>query len=312
MTKVANVQKRFKFKSRKACICGSLLKFSNAHLYVQHAWGPVRFLRCARCWSWCQSPQIVPSSLAALYDSDAYQGSAQKLGTAYENYEADEVHRYQEAQARLRFDIEPWLINHPSSILEIGCASGTLLAAARDRGHRVAGLDLSSRFSEQAKRLNKLNVRVGNVLKFTCRKKKYDAVFIFGTVSNLPDLEKVLRKIRGLINREGKLFINFPDSLSFIAKVYAEKMWMFSPTVITFPSSRGLVLCAKNAGWRIEEDKTDWQRPSLRKLFKHSRISFVLPAFLTKNLGNSLFPFRIPIPGIRFFRLSPIANYLSI
>ena len=307
MGKKAFVHSEFRYKDRLTCICGSSLKKGNTQLLFKHAWGAIRFLRCGVCSSWCQSPQIDSSSLASWYDSDQYQGSAQQGGTAYKNYEADEAQRYKEAQKRFRYDIEPCLKLRPSSILEIGCASGTLLAAAKDLGYRVDGVDLSPRFSEQAKRLNGLDVRIGNVLDLP-EQKKYDAVLIFGAVSNFTDLGKIFKKIRRLVHRESKLFINFPDSSSWIAKLYAEKIWMFAPSVITYASTRGLVSCAQKAGWQIEIERIDWQQPSFRKLFKHTKFSAVLPSILTKKLERFLFPFRIPIPGVRFLRLSQIAK----
>ena len=292
------------------CICGSSLKKSSAQLFFKHDWGAIRFLRCGVCSSWCQSPQIDPSSMVSWYDSDQYQGSAQQGGTTYKNYEADEVQRYKEAQKRFRYDIEPYLKLGSSSILEIGCASGTLLAVARDRGHRVHGVDLSPRFSEQAKRLNNLDVHIGNVLDLP-EHKKYHAILVFGALSNMNDLNKVFRKIRRLIRCDGKLFINFPDSRSWIAKLYGRKMWMFAPSVITYASSHGLALCAQRAGWQIDVKRIDWQQPSFLKLINHTKVSTVLPRSMIKKLETSLFPFRIPIPGVQFLRLSPIVNSVS-
>lgn len=298
-------QQQFAFQSQSVCICGACLDSAVHSRVVKHHWGEICFHLCWRCGSWCQSPQVTTDSLVAWYDSDLYQGSDGHSGVAYDNYEADEFQRLAEARDRFSRYIAPWLSRSPADILEIGCASGSLLAVARQAGNRVTGVDLSSRFAEQARRLNQLEVNVGNFLQLPLPERAFDAVFLFGTASNLRDLPKALRRIRRLIREDGRVFLNFPHSDSWPARIYGRNFWMFAPSVATFASTAGMSRCAANNGWTVEALSLDHQRPSFRKLIKHTKLAHVLPEFLTKLVSPRLMPVSIPIPAVKFARLRP-------
>lgn len=296
-------QSRFAFRSQPVCICGAQLDSAVARRVIKHHWGEICFHSCSGCGSWCQSPQVTPASLAAWYDSDLYQGSDGRSGVAYDNYEADESHRLAEARERFSRDIVPWCSHSSADILEIGCASGSLLAIARQAGNQVTGVDLSARFAEQARRLNQLEVIVGDFLQLPLPERVFDAVLLFGTASNLPDLPEAFRRIRRLIKEDGRVFLNFPHSDSWPARIYGRNFWMFAPSVATFASTAGMSRCAANNGWTVEALSLDHQRPSFRKLIKHTKLAHVLPEFLTKLVSPRLMPVSIPIPAVKFARL---------
>ena len=306
MGKGTSSQPRFVFRSQSVCICGTRLDSAVHSHVIKHHWGEICFYSCSWCGTWCQSPQVTTASLVAWYDSDLYQGSDGRSGVAYDNYEADESQRLAEARDRFSRYIAPWLSKSPADILEIGCASGSLLAVARQAGNRVTGVDLSSRFAEQARRLNQLEVNVGNFLQMPLPERAFDAVFLFGTASNLRDLPKALRRIRRLIREDGRVFLNFPHSDSWPARIYGRHFWMFAPSVATFASTAGMCRCVTNNGWSIEALSLDYQRPSFGKLIKHTKLADVLPESLTKLVSPRLLPVSIPIPAVKFARLRPV------
>ena len=64
--------------------------------------------------------------------------------------------RKQEAQRRIRREIKPLLAE--GSVLEIGCASGSFLAAMRENNYKIAGIDISQEFARQAKEINNIDI----------------------------------------------------------------------------------------------------------------------------------------------------------
>ncbi len=305
MTDTPSPAPHFTYRPRPECICGGRLAEASATRVIAHAWGDLSFLSCPQCGSWCQSPQVTPTALAAWYDSDLYQGADGRDGSAYENYEADESQRLAEARERFARDIAPWLRRRPAAILEIGCASGSLLVAAREAGHEVTGIDLSPRFAEQARRLNRLEVLVGDFLRLPLPDAAYDAVLLFGTASNLSDLPESLRRIRRLVRPDGHAFLNFPHSDSWTARLYGRHFWMFAPSAATFASTAGMARCATQNGWTVETLTLDRQRPGFRKLIKHAKLTPVLPRAVARSLGSRLVPVSLPIPAVKFARLRP-------
>ena len=308
MGNVLSPKPGFAFQLRPACICGARLDGAVAPRVIRHCWGDIQFQCCPQCGSWCQSPQVTPVSLADWYDSDFYQGSGGHSGDAYDNYEADEPQRHAESRQRFARDISPWLNHRPANILEIGCASGSLLAVAREAGHQVTGVDLSARFAEQARRLNRLEIVVGDFLHIPLPEYTYDAVLLFGTASNLVDFPQSLRRIRQLMRPNGRMFLNFPHSDSWLARLYGRQFWMFAPSVATFASTAGMARCATHNGWTVEALSLDHQRPSFRKLIKHTKLAHVLPEALTKLVSSRLLPVSLPIPAVKLARLRPVGD----
>ncbi len=143
----------FEYIGISSCIaCKRPHSGSARRIEKQFPWGRATFVQCQSCGSWCQSPQITPSSLKAWFDSADYQGSASQAGAAYINYLEDEPSRRDEARVRFRRDLMDHLADG-AKVLELGCASGSLLSVIRDHGCEVVGVDLSQKFVEAAKRL---------------------------------------------------------------------------------------------------------------------------------------------------------------
>ena len=297
---------QFAFAGRPHCICAIPLPEKPQSVRKTFAWGDIRFARCTSCGSWCQSPQITPASLAQWYDSDQYQGSATQRGTAYSNYLQDEDHRLGEARQRYRSDLAEYLPSSSAKVLEIGCATGSLLKVIRDAGHEVFGIDLSQRFADAAKQVHGLDVQVSDILSADAPDGYFDMVFLFGTISNLSDIPGAIARIRRLLKPDGVLVANFPAADSLVARLYGERFWMFAPSVNTFMTTKGCAAILKEGGFSVLESATDFQAPSLHKLFNHAKFGALLPVLDALGLGARSLPFRIPVPGVRIVWARPL------
>jgi SAM-dependent methyltransferase len=302
----ALTHEQFAYDPRASCICGAALSERERVVEKQVAWGAVRFVRCATCGSWCQSPRISPGLLARWYDSQEYQGSRQRHGSAYVNYLADEPQRIREAHARCSNDLLPRLATRGARVLEIGCATGSVLAALREAGHVVHGIDLSRSFAEAALRFHNLDVKVGDILEPAFPENSFDVVLLFGTMSNLQDIPASVRRIRSLLKPGGTLIFNHPAADSLIARLYGTSHWMFMPSVNTFMTTKGCSEMLERAGFAIVEERTDRQMPSLQKLFNHAKLRGLLPLLERLGVSHAAVPFSFPVPGVRFVRAAAV------
>lgn len=291
----------FEFAPRSECVCGARLITQSPYLRKIFTWGEVCFRRCPSCESWCQDPQITVPSIAAWYDSDLYQGSEKKVGQFYANYLAEEPNRAREAQARWTRELAPMLGKRAANILEIGCATGSLLSAARDQGHQVHGIDLSVRFASFAKEINNLNVEVTDIAQARFTQASFDLILLFGTVSNIPSLQENLRKVHEWLKPGGHVVGNFPAADSWSARILRHRYWMYAPSVNTFLSSLGCQRALTRAGFGKIQIFRDVQQPSWNKLAIHSRIPGSLRFARLLRLQGKSIPFPLPIPGIRRF-----------
>ncbi len=284
---------------RPACVCGESLSESAAQIRKRAAWGEIRFLQCTRCGSWCQNPQVAPASLARWYDSDDYQGSASQRGATYAHYLDDEAERLVEAGSRYRRDLARYLANGPGHILEIGCATGSMLSVLSQAGHQVTGVDISQRFANDARRLNGLDIQVGDFADVDLPEAAFDLVLLLGTASNLWDLSGSLTRIRRLLKERGVLILNVPTADSMVARIYGGRSWMFAPSASVFMSQAGCRAALERAGFVIAEERTDWQQPSIRKVMKHAGAGWLIPPLERLGAGKMALPVAVPIPGVR-------------
>lgn len=290
----------FDFEPRSECVCGVSLDDTLSVVRKRYAWGEIRFQNCTSCRSWCQSPQVSAPSLAAWFASSDYFGTKDRPGAAYADYLADEANRVSEARHRVDRDLSR-IFPPGSRLLEIGCATGSLLAALREKGYLVTGIDVSEPFAERARSIHGLEVHIGSFTNVPLPGAGFDGVLLFGTIGNLPNLVGVLRRIRELLSVGGLLVFNTPVADAWIVRhVYRSGFWMFTPSVNSFATETGLRRALERAGFEILTIRQDFQRPSLSKLLYHGKLDGVLPLMKRFGLGDAALPFPIPVPSVRF------------
>jgi SAM-dependent methyltransferase len=301
---------QFDFTPRPDCICGEQLAEDAVLVEKQFPQGRIVFRRCRVCGSYIQSPCLAPSSLAAWYDSADYRGGGNTLGAGYLDYASGESQRRVEARIRYRRDLAPYL---PVSarVLEIGAASGALLAELREHKHIPFGCDLSSAFSESARQHYGLDVKVCDWLDFDISDFDMDAVVLLGTISNLTKLGPSLERVSKKLKPGGFIFFNFPAADSWPVKLYREHMWMFTPSVMQFMTGCGMRLALERAGLTVEQQAMDRQSPTLSKLVGHARLGFIYPFIVRTGLADAALPFGVPLPGIVAVRARPNPEAVS-
>jgi len=293
----------FAFVPRTHCICGTPLacrtpRAEQSAEIVRHLpYGEVRFRRCAACGSWLQAPVLNPAALAAWCNSPDYQGSEHNPGIGYADYARDERQRAIEARHRYRHDIAPHLPKQ-ARVLEVGCASGTLLGEIARHGHSVLGCDLSERFAQTARRLHNIDVAVADWLDLDVPDATLDAILLLGTISNLPRLDESLARARRQLRPGGMLFFNFPAADSLVARLYGSRMWMFAPSVMQFMTRGGITTALDRAGFRIASSAIDRQAPGFGKILGHARLMRLYPLFARLGLIDAAIPLALPIPGV--------------
>ncbi len=291
------ISQAFTYIERRTCVCGRPLEPADPVIERTFAWGNVRFVNCQLCFSWIQSPQISVESLTSWYDSEDYQSAGANKDGAYLDYGSEEQQRREEARGRFCRDLAT-ILSPGSRVLEVGCASGSLLSVIGDAGHEVYGIDLSVKFAEQARSLYGIPVEGGDFLAYQGMGEPFDLIMMLGTVSNLQDAEKHLAHASRLLKPDGWLYFNMPVANSLIARLYGKNYWMFAPSVTNFFTQQGIRAALDRAGFRIVKVRHDRQMPTVSKLLGHARLQWVYPLAMRLGVTRLTAPFSLPIPGI--------------
>jgi SAM-dependent methyltransferase len=101
-------------------------------------------------------------------------------------------------------------------VLDVGCASGRLLANIRDLGFpNVVGLDPSPACAAAAARLYGIDVRTMTLAEIAASGEQVDVVIMVGVLELRQDLDRAFAQLRQLITPGGLLYIEVPDVTAF-------------------------------------------------------------------------------------------------
>lgn len=123
------------------------------------------------------------------------------------------------AEARARASLETWEVESGDTLLEIGCGTGPLLVAARDRFTRMVGVDIAFRWLQVArKRLDEAGMDVplicacAEALPF--KGDTFDALAADSTLELLHDQTKAVDELQRVARSQGRLLVATPNRFS--------------------------------------------------------------------------------------------------
>ncbi|WP_319417366.1 methyltransferase domain-containing protein [Marispirochaeta aestuarii] len=206
------------------------------------------FYRCASCTLVYQQRWIPDSTVYNhAYFFDEYK---RQYGKSYLD---DFAHIRSMGRERLRnIRIE----NSDPSLLDVGCAYGPFLEAAREAGFRIEGLEPSKEAARWAE--EHLGCRVSPMgLEEFVRKnpqKKWDAVTLWYVIEHFPDLESALQQLSGMVKPGGMLALGTPNGAGISARRNLKKFLAASPADhYTILSPKSVKRLLKQKGFRVEK-----------------------------------------------------------
>jgi 2-polyprenyl-3-methyl-5-hydroxy-6-metoxy-1,4-benzoquinol methylase len=163
--------------------------------------------------------------------------------------------------------IEAHLPDKAARILDIGCATGGLLAELKKRGYRnLVGSDPSPVCAIAARRLYDLEVRTVTLREHALWPERFDAVLLVGVFEHLRDVGPLARIAAKLLTPGGFLYCAQPDVATF-AECENAPYQQFSVEHVNFFSAASMTRMMAEAGlapreiwhWQVEwrEGTTD-------------------------------------------------------
>jgi SAM-dependent methyltransferase len=226
-------------ESVSCCVCG-------ADGVRVHRLPPFGVVRCPVCELVFVSPRLTSSALQRLYDEPAYfeggvYGARARWSPAMALQRIWTAGRLAEI-ARLR--------PPPARLLEIGSGYGLFLAAARDAGFAVRGVELSRTGVEQTRRRLGVDVFAGQLAEAPIG--EADVVCFWDTLEHVPDPLAFLREVRGRLARDGVFALSVPYISSCPGRLLGtswwtlkpeQHLWQLTPTTLRLVAARaGLVI----------------------------------------------------------------------
>lgn len=136
------------------------------------------------------------------------------------------------------------------SLLDVGCAAGFFLEAARDRGWSVRGLDISSYASEYARAELRLDVEAGSIESERDATDSFDVVTLWDTIEHLRRPDLALINIRRLLKPGGMLALSTGDYGCLLRRLMGRRWRLFTdPTHNFFFDEASLKRLLRQAGF---------------------------------------------------------------
>jgi SAM-dependent methyltransferase len=112
--------------------------------------------------------------------------------------------------------IAPHVPRRDARILDVGCATGRLLANLRERSFtEVSGLDPSPACAAAAARLYHIPVRTETLAELGATGEQFDVVILVGVLEHLRDLDESFAHVRTVVAPGGLLYVEVPDATAF-------------------------------------------------------------------------------------------------
>lgn len=187
---------------------------------------------CAACGA------AFADGIPGQFELDAYYAERSKYTYAHADG-AESPFDFKRFEA-IADQLEPHLPSKAARILDIGCATGGLLAVLQRRGYtHVVGSDPSPACADAARRLHGIEVRTATLAEHAEWTERFDAVLLVGVLEHVREVRAAVGIAAGLLRPGGVLYGAQPDVEGFAACVNAPYQ-QFSTEHVNFFSTASL------------------------------------------------------------------------
>jgi SAM-dependent methyltransferase len=162
-------------------------------------------VECQECGIIFIDPQPTVEEIARMYSKEYFEGDF-RCGHAGSYFDESTLNSLAD---RLLID-RIKQIKPTGNFLEVGCAGGAFLSAARDAGYHVNGVEYSAEAATFARTHFGLEVWTGDLTGAAYPDNSFDVVFMGDVLEHLPDPVTTIREIGRVLNPGGLLVIECP------------------------------------------------------------------------------------------------------
>lgn len=175
--------------------------------------------------------QAFPSMLVYLKNRPRASEFSQIYPADYEPYRFDHlpliVRKARDKVQAMKVKRIDRLAKEGASVLDLGCGGGKLLTLLADHSRRnfnLWGVDLSASPGMEVARAKGVRFFIGLVEDFQ-PEKKFDVIILNQVIEHFADVRGLLAHCRRLLNQNGLLFIETPNTDSLDFKLFRSRYW---------------------------------------------------------------------------------------
>lgn len=222
-----------------------------------------------------------------LYSKE-YFNNANSSHFGYKNYLGDEEKIVRTFSKRM--DEIDELVGKKGKLLDIGCATGFFLKAARDKKWQADGVEISEFAAQYTSRHFKFKVYQSDFLTLRLPPKSYDVITMWDVIEHFYDPDAALRRIHQLLKPNGLLVFSTPDVESLPAKLTRDKWigYKLSDGHLAYFSYQTVKKLLENTGFSLVKKGHVGKHVSLPMLSDRASIYHPILGKMITIFGNML------------------------
>jgi len=194
------------------------------------------YVRCSRCGLVQMNPQPLEEEIRRRYDERcgedylsyelANEEAFLKLSllalkdAGFEEIEEEISRRDAEAQRKKENHGEREVHKKYGRLLDIGCATGSILAHLRERGWETTGVEISGPQAEHARRERNLDVRSIPLEENRFPAASFDVVLASHLIEHLNAPAALVAEVHRILAPSGRFFVTTPNIAGFQARLF--------------------------------------------------------------------------------------------
>ncbi len=207
-----------------------------------------RFVRCAGCGLVYQNPQPVFQDLKGRYAERYFR---------YELANERNFHRLMELGLEdIRFHQRSRGLAAPRRFLDVGCATGLLLAGMRERGWEVRGVELCRESAEYGIRTRGVEIAVGTLQEAAFPEGFFGVAHFSHLIEHLPDPPAFMREVHRILVPGGWMVVVTPNVNGLQARLFRERWRSAIADHLTLFSAGTLKRLLERSGFEVLARKT--------------------------------------------------------
>lgn len=174
-------------------------------------------------------------------------------------------------------------------ILDVGCAAGFFLAAAKEKGWECRGVEPSKWLGEWGSKKFGIKIDQGVLEEQNYPAKSFDVVTLWDVLEHVPDPSKTLAECKRVLKDDGILVLNYPNIGSSLAKIAGKRWWFLLSVHLTYFVPETIKKMLERQGFDLVKSKRHYGRLSIGYLvgrFKpYSKAVYAFLNKITSTLG---------------------------
>ncbi|MFP4384762.1 MAG: methyltransferase domain-containing protein [Spirochaetia bacterium] len=205
------------------------------------------FRKCSECGLIYQNPQPVFDDLEKRYQDN------------YFKYELENDANFFGLMRKGLEDIDFYTIESQTddkSFLDIGCATGMLLAFVKDRGWNVQGVELCESSARYGIEKRGVPIHIGTLEEAPLKEKSFSFIHFSHLIEHVGDPRRFLETVNALLNDQGHMVLVTPNSAGFQARLLGAKWRSAIPDHLHLFNKRTMRKLLNETGFRILREQT--------------------------------------------------------